>query len=353
MVYQMKKLQQFPIRIRRAVDGDISYISKIARQYPQELGFVSNVRLRDGISRKGLLVAEYGGTLAGFVLYRQRKDGWHTIYEIGVDKNYRGKGVGRFLVDAVPCPTRLKCTVDNSANEFYKKSHFYLVRTEEGRKRKLNVWERKFLYILCKGSSRFACELSDEFNSIYGTRDAEIPYKQPFFVDIRWKEYDWLEYLMKIRAWKPVFAMVPDFTDISQRRSLYSKIDDLKQAGVLRIGVCPKFDGAIKYVPLSCVICVSIPSRYAGFLPKIEELKGRQIHLLGGSPGKQFKYIQEHPTLRVISGDFNSYIKAAEFGTFYNSETNNWKNIKKLKSYKEWSRYSLEQIYETLRKAHA
>lgn len=351
---RIKKITKFPIRVRRAVVEDISYIETIARQHFRELGFVRRVALEDSIRRNTLLVADYWDQqCVGFINYHARKDGWNTIYEIGTHRDYWGKGVGRFLVDAVPCPTRLKCTVDNSANEFYKKSHFTLVGTEDGRKRQLNVWERKYLFIACQGSSRVNEQISNELSVTYGTRHTERPHKQPFFVDIHWENYDWLDYLIKIRTWKPVFALVPDFTDISQRGFMYQAIRDLRDAGVLHIGVCPKFDGAVQYIPSWCRICVSIPSSYAGFLPDPEELKGRKIHLLGGSPIKQFKYMLQNPYLNIVSMDANAHAKVAFFGMVYHFDDHTKRKVICRREdthlgYYNAIRYSTEQIYKML-----
>lgn len=50
--------------------------------------------------------------------------------------------IGKKLFSMVPKPIRLKCTIDNDyANEFYKRQGMKLVRVEQGKKRKLNVWE--------------------------------------------------------------------------------------------------------------------------------------------------------------------------------------------------------------------
>lgn len=346
---KIKKITKFPIRVRRADVKDIPYIEIIARQYPKELGFVRRVALEDSIKRKTLLVADYWDQrCVGFVNYRARKDGWNTIYEIGTHRDYHGRGVGRFLVDAVPCPTRLKCTVDNSANEFYKKSHFTLVDTEVGRKRQLNVWERRVLFISCKGGSRVNEQICREVYATYGTRHDHRPYIQPYFVDINWEKYDWLEYLIKVRSWKPVFAMVPDFTDISHRSFLYQAIRDLRDAGVLHIGVCPKFDGAIQYIPSWCRVCVSIPTRYAGFLPDSEELKGRKIHLLGGSPAKQFLYLTQNPDLNVVSVDANAHTKAASFGAVYKFGETMQRHGNYNMRYYDAIKFSTEQIYKML-----
>lgn len=351
---RVKNIQQFPIHIRRATMEDLPKIEVVARQFSAELGFVRRSALLDSITRKTLLVADYWDQqCVGFVNYRARKDGWNTIYEIGTHKDYQGKGIGRFLVDAVPCPTRLKCTVDNSANEFYKKSHFTLVDTEVGRKRQLNVWERRVLFISCKGGSRVNEQVCREVYATYGTRHDHRPYIQPYFVDINWEKYDWLEYLIKVRSWKPVFAMVPDFTDVSQREFLYQAIRDLRDAGVLHIGVCPKFNDAIQYIPSWCRVCVSIPSRYAGFLPDPEELKGRKMHLLGGSPIKQSKYMLQNSDLNIVSMDANAHTRAASFGAVYYFDGHMKSKVMRRRGdthlgYYNAIRYSTEQIYKML-----
>jgi len=347
----IKKIAEFPIHVRLATIEDISKIKQIANKYSKELGFVNRAALLESIQRKSLLVADYGDvTCVGFVNYYPRKDGWNTVYEIATHPDYLGFGIGRFLLDSLPGPIRLKCTVDNPANEFYKKAHFTLVRTEQGRIRKLNVWERRFLYILCQGSSKVPLTISDTLSVTYGSRHKEIPKKQPFFVDIDWKDYDWLDYLMKIRAWKPVFAMVPDFTSLDQRSSLYQAIRDLKQAGVLHIGVCPKFDGAVKYIPSFCRVCISIPSRYAGFLPDPKELAGRKLHLLGGSPKKIKKYIEDNPSLNIISLDTNYQTKIASWGVLYHADTNSWAQEMNTRgmNYLDVSIYNTQQIYKML-----
>lgn len=130
--------------IRQATLDDIGMVKHIANKYPRELGYVMMPSLRDAVGRNELLVYEVNGRIFGFVNYRTRRDGWHTVYEIAVDKPFRGGEIGRALIEAVPTPIRLKCTVDNKiANGFYEHLGFCLVRQECGRKRQLNVWELK------------------------------------------------------------------------------------------------------------------------------------------------------------------------------------------------------------------
>ena len=134
--------------IRYATEVDIPAVKKIANQYRNELGFVMIPALKEAIARLELYVAVMGQQVVGFVNFRTRRDGWHTVYEIAVHRDWKGQGIGSALLNAILDPVRLKCTVDNPANNFYEKEGFTLVRTEDGRTRRLNVWERNFVPML-------------------------------------------------------------------------------------------------------------------------------------------------------------------------------------------------------------
>lgn len=129
------------VTIRQATEIDIPAIQRIAYQYHDELGRVMRPSLQRGVEKRELHIAEYTGQVVGFVNWHKRRDGWSTIYEIAVDKSHKLKHIGSSLVNAVPSPRRLKCTVDNPANEFYKRLGMNNVRVEDGRKRQLKVWE--------------------------------------------------------------------------------------------------------------------------------------------------------------------------------------------------------------------
>lgn len=303
-------------QIQRAKLDDIPAIKQIANQYKNELGFVNRAALIESVSRRELFVATLRphNDVVGFVNWHARRDGWHTIYELAVHRDYVGRGIGRALLYAVPTPTRLKCTADNPANEFYEGAGMALVRTEQGRKRALNVWERRILSILVKGNNQKIPEIARRSGMAYGTRHTETPRAWPYMVDIEWQNYDWLDYMHKIRRWRPVSAMCSYYEHPDQRRRLYRQIRDLRTAGVLRIMVCPKFAGAVAHIPLWCVVAVSVPSSYAGFVPEPDELTGRHIHLLGGSPHKQRDMITKHD---VLSVDGNAHTRAAALGSWW------------------------------------
>lgn len=130
-----------PASIRFALSDDVAAIKRIAGQYRNELGFVNRAALLESMERRNLLVAVSNMQVVGFINYRACRDGWQTVYEIAVDKARCGEHIGAGLLAAVPQPIRLKCTVDNPANEFYQAQDFQHLRVEAGRKRQLNVWQ--------------------------------------------------------------------------------------------------------------------------------------------------------------------------------------------------------------------
>lgn len=122
-------------------ENDIKSIKKITNQLRQELPFVMNVVLMDAISKDELYVADKDGLIVGFIHFHKRKDGWNTVHEIGILKEYQGTGVGKKLFNMIPKPRRLKTTEDNiKANEFYKRQGLKLTGQEQGKKRLLNIW---------------------------------------------------------------------------------------------------------------------------------------------------------------------------------------------------------------------
>lgn len=177
-------------------------------------------------------------------------------------------------------------------------------------------------YILCMGGNKKAPEIARLSGWEYGSRhDYKIYGDSVYMLDIRWKDYDWNRYIEKVKAYKPYMAMVADYEHPSQRALMYRQVRELKPL-VSKIMVCPKFAGAIGHIPFFCIVAVSVLSDYAGFEPPAEELKGRKIHLLGGSFNRQADLIRKYNAVgEVISLDTASHVSAANYGRyFYNGE---------------------------------
>lgn len=133
------KLDAFTVR--PANIQDIDAIKVIADKYSNEIGFVMRPTLEEHCKKGFLLVAEFDGQVIGFCNFNKRKDGVSVIYEICTEYRYRGNGVARKMINTLSRPIHLKCPIDNESNNFYAAMGFKLIDVDEGKKRKLNVWE--------------------------------------------------------------------------------------------------------------------------------------------------------------------------------------------------------------------
>jgi len=312
------------MRVERAGPADVFPIKGIANQYKDELGFVNRTAVRESIEKGFVLVARLRtGEVVGFVEYnepsRGANKGYSVIYHLAVRKDWCRRGVGRILAYAVPAPIRLKVTTDNPAVQFYEAAGFTRTRTVAGRKRDLYVYEMNVLCIHVQGNNREIPIIAARAGMAYGTRHKEVARRKPFMLDIDWKKYDWADYMAQVRGYQPVMAMAADYEHPCQRRQLYQQIRDLRAAGVLRVMVSPKFAGAVRHIPSWCVVALSVPSAYAGWLPNMDELRGRRVHLLGGTPRSVRDLIPKlrGAGVRVLSYDFNAHERAAQTGNVW------------------------------------
>lgn len=131
---------------RMAVIDDLAKIKELADKNKQYLGFLQRGKIEDGINKKKLLVVFDENKLIGFVIFNPTKrgvnSGYTVIYDICVDQHYRSENIGKTFVDILPKPIRLKSTIDNEiANLFYAKNGFEIISIENGKNRKLNLWQ--------------------------------------------------------------------------------------------------------------------------------------------------------------------------------------------------------------------
>ncbi|HSS97068.1 MAG TPA: DUF6610 family protein, partial [Terriglobales bacterium] len=153
----------------------------------------------------------------------------------------------------------------------------------------------------------------------YGTRNDYKAYAPVQMIDIKWKNYDWARYMNRVDEYRPPMAMVADYEHSDQKELLYSQIRDLEKLHIGRVMACPKFVGAIFDIPKDCLIAVSVPTTYAGFLPDFSHLNGRDVHLLGGRPEKQAELLRKliGAGANVVSVDGSYHAMKAGFGQWF------------------------------------
>jgi ribosomal protein S18 acetylase RimI-like enzyme len=139
------------VMVRFAAADDVPAVKAIADRHRHELGFVPAAALVEAAREPRLLVAVLDEKVVGFVHFRCCRDGHATIYEIAVLPEHRQRGVGRALVETVAqeaalrgcVALQLKCPIDLSANEFYRRVGFTEAGIEEGKRRPLRLWQKR------------------------------------------------------------------------------------------------------------------------------------------------------------------------------------------------------------------
>lgn len=324
-------------RIRKATPADVIACDRIARQFKSELGFVRRDNLTKSASKGLLHVGEIDGVVRGFVEYntptRGANRGYSVVYHLATERCWGGYGIGRNLLYSVPTPIRLKCTVDNgTANTFYAGVGMRLTGTEAGKRRELNVWELKRLIIFCAGGNVDFPPLARASRQAYGIRSDYKAFDYPFMVDAPFKseDWNWSAHIRAVNQYKPVAALVRDYGTydgvIVTKVEMLKQVRALQACGVLRVFVCPKSHGLIEDIPAECGIAISVESSYAGFLPDFRDLKGRYVHLLGGTPQQWLDLIPkiEAHGARVISCDGSSHESASKMGSHWDWQTHKW-----------------------------
>jgi hypothetical protein len=182
-------------------------------------------------------------------------------------------------------------------------------------------------FIGCRGGDPDAPRLLASEGWRYGARSNYTIYAWPYFIDIKWQDYDWAKHIALIAKWRPVMAMVADYERPEQKALMLSQVSEISALEV-RPMVCPKFPGASLDIPDGVVVAVSVPTDYAGFLPDPAEIKGRDIHFLGGHPD-QFRILKhDYGRSNLISVDCSAIFQKAQFGAFWSAKGNTWRYIK-------------------------
>lgn len=177
--------------------------------------------------------------------------------------------------------------------------------------------------IYCAGGNPRLSQIADEEGWFIGFRsDYAAPAHPISFIDINYKQPDFMAHLRVVARHRPKYAIVPDLSDkVIDQQDINRAI---KQAELLAEYceiplIVPKLSGQIDLIPEMWAIGYSIPTSYGGADYLLWELAGRRVHLLGGSPKKQFQvYLHLSPIAEVISADGNyAQRQAVKFGEYW------------------------------------
>lgn len=177
--------------------------------------------------------------------------------------------------------------------------------------------------IYCAGGNPRLSDIAYEEGWLIGFRsDYASPCHHITFVDVEYKQPNFEQHLAKVKKHRPKYATVPDLSDkVVARQDVERAIDQATQlANYCDIPlIVPKLPGQISLIPEQFAIGYSVPSKYGGAQYPIWELAGRRVHLLGGSPRKQWQtYLHLSAIAEVISADGNYAQKmATRYGEYW------------------------------------
>lgn len=144
------------------------------------------------------------------------------------------------------------------------------------------------------------------------------------FMDNEWHDYDHAKHVAAVAETRPKYATVRDVMTKAQCAAagvdFYPLEQILEMAAEVaehadHVIVIPKYD-CVDRIPGDYVVGFSVPTSYGGTPMPAESLRGRRVHLLGGSWTNQRRYLALLGD-DVVSFDNNHLLLICKWGRFY------------------------------------
>lgn len=143
-------------------------------------------------------------------------------------------------------------------------------------------------------------------------------------MDNEWHAYDHAAHVAAVAETRPKYATVRDA--MTREQCAKAGVEFYPLGRILEMAaevaehadnviVIPKYD-CLEEIPEEYVIGFSVPSSYGGSPMPASMLRGRRVHLLGGSWRNQRAYLDVLGD-SVVSLDNNHLLRIAEWGRFY------------------------------------
>lgn len=168
------------------------------------------------------------------------------------------------------------------------------------------------------GNKRFA-EIAIDAGFTYGAQLPNTVYFKPEFTDQNWKDPDLYIYTASVAKYKPRMSTVLDWEFPEQLPTVLAWAETIAMF-VETIIIIPKVIGGIGQLPKlinnrPVRLGYSVPTSFGGTQVPMWEFGNRPVHLLGGSPKKQFELGHY---LNVVSLDTNYHCKlATKYNRFF------------------------------------
>jgi hypothetical protein len=172
------------------------------------------------------------------------------------------------------------------------------------------------------GNPRFY-KIAIETGYKYGARLPDTIYGPLFFADQNWKNPNRESYMSCLKKYRPIMATVLDLEKRSQFNEVMDWTEEASQY-VDIIQIIPKIKGIISKLPKKIngkdiILGYSVPSKYGRTEVSLEEYYNWNIHLLGGSPQRQFEIWMKLKNKSCIYSADGNYcrMKATRFCEYF------------------------------------
>lgn len=168
------------------------------------------------------------------------------------------------------------------------------------------------------GNARFA-SLALQYGWHAGARLPSTVYAAPFFSDQDWRAPVKDVYMSQLAIHRPTLATVLDWERYDQMEDVFEWAEEAA-AFAETIIIIPKVFHTVPMIPHSIGgkpvrLGYSVPTEHGGTPLPLWDFRGREIHLLGGSPQEQLR-LSRH--LNVVSADTNYHQKmAVKYAAFW------------------------------------
>lgn len=131
------------------------------------------------------------------------------------------------------------------------------------------------------------------------------------FADQNWKQPNRAQYMALLSRYRPRLATVLDWEWEEQLPEVLSWAEEAAQYTSEAVLVVPKIPGTVRAIPgriagVEVRLAYSVPTSHGGSPLFLSEFFGRTVHLLGGSPQKQYElwtYLRANCEVRSLDGN--------------------------------------------------
>lgn len=182
------------------------------------------------------------------------------------------------------------------------------------------------LYYCADGNRRFA-EIAIKAGFRYGAQLPKTVYFPPEFVDQDFKNPRYVGYIQALRKHRPYIASVLDIMEWRRLDEYLMRAEEVSRY-CTEVMLIPKLPGVIKELPREINgkkvrLGYSVPTRFGKTDVPIDEFDSWPVHLLGGSPKKQYELSKQ---INMVSCDGNySQLMATKYNEFWDGEA--WREL--------------------------